>query len=187
MPGHQVANSCCTPGPCPAILMTATRSVPSSKPQRGSPAARSSAPMSIRDTAATTPQTRGASSSQAKSAGSSAALNASSDGAPARMLGFRSTENSGKPYHDSRFGEGRHFKPPGLSHFPSVAFGMESWWPLLVSDASCALHRLLLERTNFDSSRLPLLRNFKASQQQQHPHVVQPVERCFRKIVQNSG
>src|SRR6516165_9864396 len=105
----------------------------------------------------------------------------------ARMLGFRSTENSAKPYHGSRFGEGRHFKPPGLSHFPSVAFGMESRWPLLVSDASCALHRLLLERTNVDSSRLPLPRNFKASQQQQHPHVVHAVERCFRIVVQNSG
>jgi len=81
-PGRRVANSCCTPEHCPAILMMVTRWTSSSKPQRGSPAARSSAPMSIRDTAATTPQTRGASSSQAKSAGSSAALNASSDGAP---------------------------------------------------------------------------------------------------------
>src|SRR6516164_1672779 len=105
----------------------------------------------------------------------------------ARMLGFRSTENSAKPYHGSRFGEGRHFKPPGLSHFPSVAFGMELRWPMLVSDASCALHRLLLERTNVDSSRFPLPRNFKASQQQQHPHVVHAVERCFRIVVQNSG
>jgi hypothetical protein len=34
MPGHQVANSCCTPGPCPAILMTATRSVPSEATER---------------------------------------------------------------------------------------------------------------------------------------------------------
>src|SRR5262249_34177089 len=105
----------------------------------------------------------------------------------ARMLGFRSTENSAKPYHGSRFGEGRHFKPPGLSHFPSVAFGIKSRWPLLVSDTSCALHRLLLERTNVDSSRLPLPRNFKASQQQQHPHVLGAVERCFRIVVQNSG
>src|SRR6266700_2322082 len=42
MPGHRVANSCCTPGRCPAILMMATRWAPSSKPLRGSPAARSS-------------------------------------------------------------------------------------------------------------------------------------------------
>src|SRR5213083_1929859 len=38
MPGHRVANSCCTPGRCPAILMLATRWAPSSKPLRGSPA-----------------------------------------------------------------------------------------------------------------------------------------------------
>src|SRR5256886_16594195 len=67
---------------CPAILMTATRWAPSSKPPKGLPAARSSVPMSTRDTAATMPQTRAASSSQAKNAGSSAASNASSDGAP---------------------------------------------------------------------------------------------------------
>src|SRR6516162_10113992 len=59
MPGHRVANLCCTPGRCPAILMMATRWAPSSKPLRGSPAARSSVPMSTRDTAATMPQTRG--------------------------------------------------------------------------------------------------------------------------------
>ena len=82
MPGHRVANLFCTPGRCPAILMTATRWAPSSKPLRGSPAARSSVPMSTRDTAATMPQTRAASSSQAKNAGSSAASNASSRGAP---------------------------------------------------------------------------------------------------------
>src|SRR5262252_1546980 len=52
MPGRRVANSCCTPGHCPVILMTAIRWAPSSKPLSGSPAARSSAPMSIRDTAA---------------------------------------------------------------------------------------------------------------------------------------
>src|SRR5205809_6280245 len=69
MPGHRVANSCCTPGRCPAILMMATRWAPSSKPLRGSPAARSSAPMSIRDTAATTPQTRVASSCQGQKRG----------------------------------------------------------------------------------------------------------------------
>src|SRR5436309_3004184 len=34
MPGHRVANSCCTPGRCPAILMMATRWAPSSKPLR---------------------------------------------------------------------------------------------------------------------------------------------------------
>src|SRR5262249_40149828 len=73
MPGHRVANLFCTPGRCPAILMTATRWAPSSKPLRGSPAVRSSVPMSTRDTAATMPQTRAASSSQAKNAGSSAA------------------------------------------------------------------------------------------------------------------
>src|SRR5207244_7203768 len=73
MPGHRVANSCCTPGRCPAILMMATRWAPSSKPLRGSPAARSSVPMSIRDTAATTPQTRVASSCQGKNAACSAA------------------------------------------------------------------------------------------------------------------
>src|SRR5262245_13183211 len=77
MPGHRVADLCCTPGRCPAILMTATRWAPLSKPLRGSPAARSSVPMSTRDTAATMPQTRAASSSQAKNAGSSAASNAS--------------------------------------------------------------------------------------------------------------
>src|SRR5262249_21609090 len=53
----------------PAILMTATRSVPSSKPLSASPAARSSAPMSTRDTAATMPQTHAAFSSQAKTRG----------------------------------------------------------------------------------------------------------------------
>src|SRR5215510_2181868 len=58
------------------------RILQSSKPLRGSPAARSSVPMSTRDTAATMPQTRAASSSQAKNAGSSAASNASSRGAP---------------------------------------------------------------------------------------------------------
>jgi hypothetical protein len=42
--GHRVANLFCTPGRCPAILMTATRWAPSSKPLRGSPAARSSVP-----------------------------------------------------------------------------------------------------------------------------------------------
>src|SRR5215470_15505509 len=57
--------------------MTAPRWAPSSKPLRGSPAARSSGPRSTRDTAATMPQTRAASSSQAKNAGSSAASNAS--------------------------------------------------------------------------------------------------------------
>src|SRR5262249_1751554 len=77
-----VANLFCTPGRCPAILMTATRWAPSSKPLRGSPAARSSVPMSTRDTAATMPHSRTASSSQAKDAGSSAASNASSRGAP---------------------------------------------------------------------------------------------------------
>src|SRR5262249_14605692 len=66
----------------PAILMTATRSVPSSKPLSASPAGSSSEPMSTSDTAATMPQTHAASSSQAKNAGSSAASNASSDGAP---------------------------------------------------------------------------------------------------------
>src|SRR6516165_3169058 len=69
MPGHRVANLFCTPGRCPAILMTATRWAPSSKPLRGSPAARSSVLMSTRDTAATMPQTRAASSSQAKTRG----------------------------------------------------------------------------------------------------------------------
>src|SRR6516164_858656 len=43
MPGHRVANLFCTPGRCPAILMTAIRWAPSSKPLRGSPAARSRA------------------------------------------------------------------------------------------------------------------------------------------------
>src|SRR5213083_1175258 len=74
MPEHRVANSCCTPGRCPAILMMATRWAPSSKPLRGSPAARSSAPMSIKDTAATTPQTRVASSCQGKNAACSARI-----------------------------------------------------------------------------------------------------------------
>src|SRR5262249_44957010 len=32
MPGHRVANLFCMPGRCPAILMTATRWAPSSKP-----------------------------------------------------------------------------------------------------------------------------------------------------------
>jgi len=54
--GHRVANLFCTPGRCPAILMTAIRWAPSSKPLRGPPAARSSVPMSPRDTAATMPQ-----------------------------------------------------------------------------------------------------------------------------------
>jgi len=64
---------------------------------------------------------------------------------------------------------------------------MESRRPLLVSDASFALHHSLLRRTDVDGSRLPLPRDFKASQQQQHPHVVHAVERCFRIVVQNSG
>jgi hypothetical protein len=49
MPAHRVANSCCTPGRCLATLMTATRWA---QPLRGSPAARSSVPISRRDTAA---------------------------------------------------------------------------------------------------------------------------------------
>ena len=62
--------------------MTAARWAPSSKPLRGSPAARSSVPMSTRETAATMPQTRAASSSQAKNAGFSAESNVSSRSAP---------------------------------------------------------------------------------------------------------
>ena len=35
----------------------------------------------------------------------------------ARMLGFRSTENSGKPYHGSRFGAGAAFQASWLVTF----------------------------------------------------------------------
>ena len=108
MPGHRVANSCCTPGRCPVILMMATRWAPSSKPLRGSRAARSSAPMSIRDTAATTPQTRVASSCQGKNAACSAASNASSDDASAieAVIGHMKAEGHlGRCYLKGRAGD----------------------------------------------------------------------------------
>ena len=78
----RAASSCCTPRRCPAIRTTATRWATSSKTPKGSPAARSSAPMSTRDIAATTRRTRAASSSPARSAASSASSNASCDAAP---------------------------------------------------------------------------------------------------------
>ena len=77
----KLANSCCTPGRRPAILMTATRSVPSSKPLRASPAARSSVPMST-----TRPRCRKPTPRLRPNAGSS---NARSDGAPqSRRCGY---------------------------------------------------------------------------------------------------
>jgi transposase, IS5 family len=59
-----------------------TRCAPSSRTPRGSRAARSSAPMSTKDTAATMRQTRAASSSRVRSAVYSVPSNASSDAAP---------------------------------------------------------------------------------------------------------
>ena len=53
MPARRAVSSCCTPRRCPAILTTATPCAPSSRTPKSSPAARSSAPMSTRDTAAT--------------------------------------------------------------------------------------------------------------------------------------
>src|SRR5262249_9438863 len=111
MPGHRVANLFCTPGRCPAILMTAIRWAPSSTPLRGSPGARSSVPMSTRDTAATMPQTRTASSSQAKNAGSSPASNASSRGGSAieAVIGHMKAEGHlGRCYLKGRAGDAAH-------------------------------------------------------------------------------
>jgi hypothetical protein len=66
------ASSCYAPRRCRETPTMATRSALSLKPPKGSPAARSSAPMSTRDTAATIPPIRAASSSPARSAVSSA-------------------------------------------------------------------------------------------------------------------
>ena len=52
-PAPPAASSCCTPRRCRAILTTVTPCAPSSRTPKSSPAARSSAPMSTRDTAAT--------------------------------------------------------------------------------------------------------------------------------------
>jgi IS5 family transposase len=72
----------CTPGHCRTILMTVTPSATSSKTPRHSPAARSSAPMSTRGTAATTHKIPAASSSPVRSAASSVSSSASSVAAP---------------------------------------------------------------------------------------------------------
>jgi IS5 family transposase len=66
----------------PAIRMMDTRYARLSRTPRGSPGARSSAPMSTRDTAATTRPTHSASSSPGRRAAYSAPSNASCDAAP---------------------------------------------------------------------------------------------------------
>lgn len=76
-PGSPVACSCCTPGRCPITRMTATPCGTSSTVPRRSPDARSSGPMSTRDTAATTRKIPVASSSQARSVASSVSSSAS--------------------------------------------------------------------------------------------------------------
>ena len=76
------ASSCSMPRRCPAIHTMDTRCGLRSKAPSGSPGARSSALMSIRDTVATMQQTRIASSSPARSAACSALSSASCDAAP---------------------------------------------------------------------------------------------------------
>ena len=82
MPAPPVVSSCCTPRRCRAIHMTDTRSAPLSTPRKSSSAAPSSAAMSTRDIAATTPQTRAACSSPGRNAACSASSNANSDAVP---------------------------------------------------------------------------------------------------------
>ena len=76
------ANLCSTPRRCRAIPTTDIRSAASSTPRRSSPVAQSSAPMSTRAIAATTPPIRTASSSPARGAGSLVSSNASCVAAP---------------------------------------------------------------------------------------------------------
>jgi len=75
------ASSYCRPRRCRAILMTGTRCGPRSRIPRGSPGAKSSAPMSTEDTAATMRQIHIVSSSPDTSAACSAPSNASCDAA----------------------------------------------------------------------------------------------------------
>jgi len=81
-PVRRAASSYCTPRRYRATLTMVTRCGPSSRTPRGSPAARSSAPMSTRDTAATMRQTRTVSSFRARSAASSVRSNGNCAGAP---------------------------------------------------------------------------------------------------------
>ena len=76
MPAPGEASSYSMPRRCRATRMTTTRSLPSSMPPRSSPAARSSAPMSTRATAATARPIRTASSSPVRSAASSGSSSA---------------------------------------------------------------------------------------------------------------
>jgi IS5 family transposase len=78
----QAASSCCTPRRYPAIHMMDTRCGPPSRTPRGSPGARSSVPMSTKDTAATMRRTHTASSSPGRSAACSVPSNANCDAAP---------------------------------------------------------------------------------------------------------
>ncbi len=82
MPALKAVSSCSMPRRCPAILTMAIRLAPFSmrpKPSRG---VRSSAPSSIKDTAATTPKIRAASSSPDRSAASSPPSSDSSNDDP---------------------------------------------------------------------------------------------------------
>ena len=74
------------PRRCRETPTMATRSAPSSKPPKGSPDVRSSAPMSTRDIAATMRPIRAASSSLARSAASSASSSANCGAAPPSKL-----------------------------------------------------------------------------------------------------
>jgi len=82
MPAHRAGSSCCTPRHCPAIRMMDTHCTPPSKALRGLQDARSSVPMSTKDTAATMRQTRTASSSPGRSVAYSAPSSANCDAAP---------------------------------------------------------------------------------------------------------
>jgi len=85
-PAPRAVSSCCTPRRCRETPTMATPSAPSLKPPKGSPDARSSAPMSTRDTAGTIRPIRAASSSPARSAASSASSSANCGAAPPSKL-----------------------------------------------------------------------------------------------------
>jgi IS5 family transposase len=101
-PAPPAASSCCTPRRCRAIRMMGTRCGPRSRTPRGSPGARSSVPMSTKDTAATMRETHTVSSSPGRNAACSAPSSASCDAA----LGHRACD---RPY------EGRGPSRPLLS------------------------------------------------------------------------
>ena len=81
-PAPPAASSCCTPRRCRAIHMTAIPYALPSRTPKGSPDARSSAPMSTKDTAATMRRTHIASSSPDRSAACSAPSSANYDAVP---------------------------------------------------------------------------------------------------------